>query len=413
MEHNPMLLNLMRAQQQGGGGFTSPFAPPQGMPMPMDQQQMPPEMMQQPMEQPAPTSPFDVGISRAVQSSRAALQMAPDQEGRALRRAMLGFGESIGSQHKVRGFLNNLGQGLKALGPGVAAHDEAEAAAQMENQAMAEKLIAHQMAKRDYEDRMQQRAMDNEFRERAFGEQKRYHDMYAKAKSGSDSDSVEINGQSFAKLNKTDLTKAKKARTLISNNMVALKDINKAYTDLNELTKDNTFDAVGGWSKVANAVKDTEGRLLGVPALKKETAARKNLEAQLGKLNTALEAVKAGGGKLGIGMYDRLKPFFPDPKEDDKETFEAKLKQISDETELYFKAADASTKYGAQIDPYDIQEAEEATNEAVQEAEGGLSGSQLSVRNFRIPNGEIIPVPANRIDLIQKWLNAPGAEEVQ
>lgn len=190
-----MLLDILaQSQQQGGGGFAPPSAMPQGMPM--GQEQMPPQMMQQPAPM---TSPFDIGISRALQSSRAALQMAPDQEGRALRKAMMGYGESIGAQPKVRGFMNNLGQGLKALGAGVGAHDEAEAAAQLENQAMAEKLIAHQMAKRDYEDKMAQQTLNNDFRERQLGEMKRAHNLMHRA-STAENDEGGLSNKSESKI---------------------------------------------------------------------------------------------------------------------------------------------------------------------------------------------------------------------
>lgn len=401
-----MLLNLLQAQQQqGGGGFASPFAATQGMPMSMgQQQQMPQEMMQQPMEQPAPTSPFDVGISRAVQSSRAALQMAPDQEGRALRKAMMGFGESIGAQPVRRGFMNNLGQGLKALGPGVAAHDEAEAAAQMENQAMAEKLIAHQMAKREYEDRMAQKAMDNEFRERALGETRRAHDLHYKAAMGRAGQSgmeggVGIDSKFSPITTKQELARHSKKKSELGTVKKELEELKDSYESFRKNHEKDLIDPMGGYGPVKNAYNSVAGKFFDSAEGRKQSAEYKTLKSRQNKFVAASEKALKGGvlGPRTIELFAK-QGIYPDVDKDTPEEYAGKLKTIVDEIDSNHKAADYSLRYRVNIDPTDLTEFESYINPGTDEQ----VSEEEKIYFLHPETGQKIGIPTSNTKAIKK-----------
>ena len=180
MATNPMLLQqLYRNQAQGNGApLNDPYA--------SGQSYMPEVLPQVGQEANATQSynPFDIGIARATQSARSALSMAPDQESRALRSALIAFGDSIGQQPIRRGFMANLGQGLKALGPSVMSYDQQEANALAENQAMAEKILAYRAAEEEKARALDQQAWSRDFAERQLAEGRRYHDLVGNRSAG-------------------------------------------------------------------------------------------------------------------------------------------------------------------------------------------------------------------------------------
>lgn len=208
-------------------------------------------------------NPFDIGIARATQSARAALQMAPDQESRALRSSILAFGDSIGQQPVRRGFMNNFGQALKALGPSVASYDQQEAAAMGENQAMAEKIRAYQRDKQMQEEAVKQRALDVDFRERQLGETRRAHDMSYSAAMQRNMPSM---GNALSKEELKELRHTEKTQ----------KELNKIFTDTEKAIIEEGEEASrgrgshildktlpGGWRKNSSQAKiDTLGDVL-------------------------------------------------------------------------------------------------------------------------------------------------------
>lgn len=163
---NPMILNMLQQQGQQGGG------------MPMQGGMYQDYDMSQQQQAPAPDyNPFDEGINRANESARRALRMNPDQDSRAMRNAILAFGNSVGSQKKTRGFLGNLGQGLASLSPALQAHDMSEDAAFNENQALAEKNLGYRMQEDARRANMEDRDWKKTFAERQLSETRRAHDM--------------------------------------------------------------------------------------------------------------------------------------------------------------------------------------------------------------------------------------------
>lgn len=308
----------------------------------------------------APSNPFDRGIRYAVESARESLGMTQKQQDKAMRSSMLAFANNMAQQPKKRGFWNNVGSVGQALAPAVGAYDMEENNALAENNNMANQILSHQAAEQDRQAQEEERAWRRQYAEDQLGEQRRQHNLMDnfrrdKAQEKEGSNIIEIEGRPFRKLDKIEQRQANKLKSNTSNNALALKDIKESFENLKKLTANNTFAPIGGLSVATNKAKDFFGRFAANKELREETAARNNFESQLGKLTTSLEAIKAGGGKLGQGMYDRLKPFFPST-DDDLPTLEAKLQQINGEANKYNQAAQISSKYGISFDPADVDE---------------------------------------------------------
>lgn len=165
---NPMLMQSLRQQQMQGMG-----QPPMqgGGDMSMQEQFAP-------QAAPAPDyNPFDIGIGNAIQSARQTFKSGPDQDARSMRSAILSYGDSVGAMPKARGFMANLGQGLKSLSPAIRAHDAGEVSAEAENQAMADKILQYRAAEEARRAQMEQTQWNRDFDERRLSETKRAHNM--------------------------------------------------------------------------------------------------------------------------------------------------------------------------------------------------------------------------------------------
>ena len=382
----------------------------------LQSQQQPNQNMEQAPQQQAPYNPFDSGINKAISSARDSLGMTDKQQEKALRRSMLTFGDNIAQQPKQKGFWNNFGSVGRALSPAIMAHDDAEDAAFTQNNALANQMLAYQAAEQNRQSQEEEKAWRRQHAEAQLGEQRRAHDMMnsrvnARTSSGGSQDGlIDYKGQSFRPLDKIEQRQANKFKTKAGNTYLAVKEINKSWDELEKLTKDNTFQPIGGYSGITNPVKDFFGQFSNKKTLQKETAARKDLAAKMGNLTAVLEAVKAGGGKLGQGMYDRLKPNFPDIKHDDYETIKEKMGSINKEMDTYYKAAKLSADLGISIDPNDVDEME---NMALQNQDMDIN-SEESGKDFILmqdQNGQQIKIPANDEQAIMDAIN-DGFNEV-
>lgn len=327
---------------------------------------------------------FGNGIRAAIESARASMELSQEQKHAALNKSMLAMAGALNANPLQRkaSFFDNFRTGIEALGPAAAGYQGAEQAAQAENQAMAEKLVA---AERDYRKESaldEDRAWNRAFHNRQLDEQRRYHDLMANSRGDKQAtQGIELDGRVFHPLDTIEKRTANKARTDTSNSILALKGINKAFEKLKETSKGNIIDPIGGWSTIGNPAKDFFGQFGNNKALREETAARKTLEAELTKLNVVLERAKTGKG-LGQGMYDRLKLAYPDLKNDSLETIKEKLKFINEEATMYNQAANMSVQYGIHIDPNDVDELFSPQQNTVGEETQDLQNPQAGLPNL-------------------------------
>ncbi len=347
-------------------------------------------------------NPFDAGIQKAISSARASLGMTAEQEDRALRNSMLSFADNMSQQPRQKGFFNNFASAGRALSPAIQTYDQSEDAALAQNNALANQILAYQAAEQQKQAQQEERLWHRQHAENQLGEQRRYHDMMGGARGQNGQGGlVEYEGKNFRKLDKIEQRKANNYKELAGNTYLAVQNIDKAWQELEKLTKNNTFQPVGGYSGIANPVKDFFGKFGDKKSLQEETAARKNLSAQLGKLNTSLEALADGGGKLGQGMYDRLKRFFPDIENEDYKTVIDKFNQIREDSELYYKAAQLRSDLGISINPFDLHEMENEQLQGEQNLDQGLlpqEGTNNSSVLMQDQNGGQYMIPANEVE---------------
>lgn len=155
---DPAVLNYLQQQQQSGQpqANNQPQAPMQGQGGP---------------------NPFDVGISRAIESARQSLGMTQKQQDKALKSSMLAFAQNMSQQPKERGFWNNFSSVGKALAPAISTYDQEEGAALGENNNLANQILQHQGNERDRQAAEEERLWRRKFAEDQLGETRRNHNL--------------------------------------------------------------------------------------------------------------------------------------------------------------------------------------------------------------------------------------------
>ncbi len=125
----------------------------------------------------SPSNPFDIGISKAIASARESLGMTQKQQDKALRSSMLAFANNMSQQPKARGFFDNFSAVGRALAPAIAAHDQEEEAALIQNNALANQILAYQAAEQQAQAAEEQRAWQRQHAENQLEEQRRSHNL--------------------------------------------------------------------------------------------------------------------------------------------------------------------------------------------------------------------------------------------
>ncbi len=122
-------------------------------------------------------NPFDSGMTGAINSARASLGLSDGQKDAALRKSLLTFGQGLAAQPRAKGFLANFGQVGKALAPSIMAYDDAEAAGEAENMAIAKEIADRDNYERQRLAQAEQQAWNNDFHNRQLAETTRGHNL--------------------------------------------------------------------------------------------------------------------------------------------------------------------------------------------------------------------------------------------
>lgn len=348
-------MNLLQTNQQGGA------QPPSGGGMPMFQQPQQAQQPQQQQPQAQDYNPFNKGITAAMQSARESLGSSQEQQHRSLRSGILGFARQVGQQPRQKGFFNNLAAMGAPLTEGLTAYDQSENANEQANLELAKEIRNRQAYEQKQRDNADHEAWNRKHHEAMLAETKRGHDLSHQDRMQDKGGVVDIDGKEFRKLNKKELAGVRTLKGRTSSALKAINDVNTKLEKFTESTANNTFAPIGGLSEYANPVKDKLGRFFGAKSLEKETADRTAFDAMLGQLVVELENAKTsgggqGGGKLALGMYDRLKPYYPDLKNDSLETLKLKLEHLTKIANENNNAAQLSYKHGISLDPADLDE---------------------------------------------------------
>lgn len=155
---NPALLNYYQQTQMNQGGQGQETA-------------MPPVPAQEPY------NPFDIGISRAIESARESMGMTQKQQDRAMRNSLLSFAQNIGQQPKEKGFLANFSAAGRALAPALNAYDEAEDEALTSNNAIANQILQQRAQEQSRLTAEDDKVWQRQMAEKQFGENVRQHNL--------------------------------------------------------------------------------------------------------------------------------------------------------------------------------------------------------------------------------------------
>lgn len=155
---NPALLNYYQQTQMNQGG--------QGQ-----------EAAMLPVPAQEPYNPFDIGISRAIESARESMGMTQKQQDRAMRNSLLSFAQNMGQQPKEKGFLANFSAAGRALAPALNSYDQAEDEALTSNNAIANQILQQRAQEQSRLTAEDDKVWQRQMAERQFGENVRQHNL--------------------------------------------------------------------------------------------------------------------------------------------------------------------------------------------------------------------------------------------
>ena len=207
-------------------------------------------------------NPFDAGIQRAISTAKDSLGMTEKQQDRALRRSLLNFAAKIAQTPKRKGFFNNFGDISRAALPAISEYDNAEAEAEMANNAMAKQILDYQRGLRSEAFEREKFDSQKEFQKDQLEETKRYHDLmndFNKAKLEKKNQSaVSPLGDNFAPIeSKTERTNYSKLKQATGEVLGDLGKIKQQFENLQELTKDDLINPMNPYvGSYANQTKD-------------------------------------------------------------------------------------------------------------------------------------------------------------
>jgi hypothetical protein len=326
------------------------------------------QQAQENSQQQSLSNPFDAGIRKAIESARESMGMTEKQQNKAFRRSLLEFGNNIAQQPVRKGFWNNFGDVSRALMPAIVAHDDYEEKALKENNALANQMLAYDIAKQNRQQQLEEKAWQRDITERKLAEQQRYHDLMAERydrSQGEFNDSGNIE-QDNTPLGKFDPIQSKQELNLYIKDKKALgavlheiNELEKSYNKFRHDYKDNIIDPMGPYSGAVNPVKGLLGRF-GNKAARTENSDLETLNSKLNKFVISSERALKGGGVMGPALikYFEKQNIYPNLKTDNPEKFESKLKSFKEEIENNYKAANASLKYGVRLDPSQVHDFE-------------------------------------------------------
>jgi len=307
-------------------------------------------------------NPFDSGIAKAIERTRANFGSTRDQEYRAINNGLLAFGNAISNEPMQKGFVNNLGVVGRAMNPALASYNASEEKAIAENQNIANQILQHQRAEQALADSREDKAWHRKFQERQLAETKRAHNLldnfrkeelqYKKNKHGSDSelDRLAPKIRTDSAFDKVGLQARKSAEFYEE-----VKEMEHKYKDLKETMTKAGIDTSNPF--VFNkALRNASGFLSSFTKdpVQREIASKYADLAASNKrvMQTAEKALKDGAltnFTVKYGDDNRLYPSFGSEPYDE---YERKLKTMLNDARTGYEASSLALQTGRHIDKH-------------------------------------------------------------
>ncbi|CAB4197457.1 hypothetical protein UFOVP1311_16 [uncultured Caudovirales phage] len=351
------------------------------------------QMLNTPQEQQtpqAPYNPFDEGVAKAISSARSNFGMTQNQQHGAINNAILNFGNAISQEPVVKGWRENFGVFGRAMNPALNAYNTAESAAEKENNALAQQILAHKEHERQVQAQQEEKLWNRQQKEREFGALQQYRQaklMQDQAKLASQFGyNPDLPEGSIPITNKQERTMYVKDRKALGTILKEFEELENSYDTFRKSTKGNIFDPLSPIGSYANWAKGGIGRFAGIKSLREEEAQRLGLKARLNKFVTTSERALKGGGVLGPTIIKMFKEqgIYPDIEHDSPETIAEKMASIKEELNTNYLASDLSLKNNIHINPYEVDKysSDFGNSQAVEMVD---------------PYGEVYHIPKNEV----------------
>lgn len=306
-------------------------------------------------------NPFDSGIMRAIQSSKASVKMDDDQRNRATTKSLLAFGRGLEGQPKRRGLLGNLAVGARAIGPALEAYHGAEDQAEEENQKRlqyAQTLRAQDEAKAmHFEQQAYSRDMADKqmaMHQAQLAEQRQHHREMMEVKNNkiqADKHKYASGGQFDPIMSAGEHTKIANQKRVAASVNKEVREYKKEYDDFEKFCKQN--DIPMDPYHLNNYVRIGMDTVSGFRnnQTDRELASRyASLRMRGERLAMQFEQADKQRGLTDFTVkYANSKELFPKVS-DMPNIFNAKIKNMIEDTDLSLSTLDASLRTGMLID---------------------------------------------------------------
>lgn len=309
-------------------------------------------------------SPFDAGVMRAVKSAKQSLALDEDQSDRATREGLYGFSEALQQDQAPiakGGILGRLATAARGVPSGMRAYDQAEDAGVKQNSMMADMANRFRAAEEAKIAKMEQDAYMREMNDRKMameqeklGEQRDYHKgMLAKSNPLTNLSTPFVQSGKFTTHNsKLRENKLSSDFEKTSNLNHKINNIKNEYLELKKMMEEaglpfndaslQSLNQIPIVSSLIGSFRDENDPYRKIV----EKAGLIRSEADL--LATEFEQMAKGRGVTDFFVqYANKRSLFP--KLGETSDFMAKLDNLGNETELAANAADASLRYGINV----------------------------------------------------------------
>jgi len=379
-------------------------------------------------------SPFDSGIMRAVKSAKTSLGMDEEQSDRAMRNSLLSFSDALAQDQAPvgKGFMGKFAAAARGVPAGMRAYDQAEDLAKAENMQLSRDAHNFRNAEEAKIAKMEQDAYLREMnaqkmaleRDR-FDEIRDYHKgMLAKNNPLTNLSTPFVQSGKFTTHNSKHVENRLSNEFEKSSNLNhKINNIKQEYLELKKMIEDaglpfndatlQSLSQIPIVSSLIGSFRDEDDPYRKIV----EKAGLIRAETEL--LATEFEQMAKGRGVTDFFVkYANKRSLFP--KLGETSDFMAKLNNLGNETELATNAADASLRYGININKNNYEDFLKLKNNLEQQGilpTYGNVGSNKQILQTPGENNQI--VQNNKVLMIdpetgeQDYVDASRVEEAK
>lgn len=353
-------------------------------------------------------SPFDSGIMRAVKSAKTSLGMDEDQSDRATRNSLLSFSDALQQDQAPvgKGFMGKFAAAGRAMSPALKTYDQYEDLAKNENMQLSRDAQNFRSLEEAKIAKMEQDAYLREMNDRKMAmEQEKLNDMrdYHKGMLAKNNPLTNLSTP-FVQSGKFTTHNSKHSENRLSTDFEKSSNLNhkinnikQEYLELKKMMEDaglpfndatlQSLNQIPIVSSLIGSFRDDDDPYRKIV----EKAGLIRSETDL--LATEFEQMAKGRGVTDFFVkYANKRSLFP--KLGETSDFMAKLDNLGNETELAANAADASLRYGINVNKNNYKDFLKLKNNLEQQGILPTYGNVIS-------NEQILQTPGQNNQIVQ------------